>query len=498
MPTFAYLDHAASTPVDPRVVASMNEALVAGGANPAAIHAPGRAAAQRMEAARAEVAALVGASPRDLVFTSGATEANNLAILGHAQGWAALRGRPGHLVSLATEHKSVLGPLRRLRATGWRVTLLAPDGDGRLAPQALAAVLEPDTALVSLLWVNNETGVVQDIDTLAQLCRAHQVAVHVDAAQAAGKLPVSCAGLDYLAFTAHKFGGPPGIGALVVAPSRRAQLVPQLLGGGQERGLRSGTPAEHQVAGFAAACRIAVAEGVGMAGHMLALRERLWTGLRDLPDAQLNGASAPRVCGILNVTFRGIEGESLVAGLDAELAVSPGSACDSASGEPSFVLRAMGRDREEAQSSLRFSLAPSSTADEVDLAIAAVRREHGRLRALSPAAPPPTADWAAAGAQVISGEAGAERLGAWVRWHWRIAGDRVAEARFQVYGCPAVLAATQYLAAQLPGLERGGALPGTPALWLEAVNSPVEKLGRMLIIEDAARATMLEFECRFR
>lgn len=472
----------------------MARVLAAGGANPAAIHAAGRAAAARIELARAEVAALVGATPQDVVFTSGATEANNLAILGHAQGWAALRGRAGHLVSLATEHKSVLAPLRRLRAQGWRVTLLQPDRDGLLASEALAAVLEPDTALVSVLWVNNETGVVQDIAALAAVCQAHSVPLHVDAAQAAGKLPVGAAGCDYLVLTGHKLGGPQGIGALVVAPARRAHLAPQIVGGGQERGLRSGTPAEHQIAGFALACRLAANELDTRVRHMSALRERLWAGLQDLPGALLNGHPVRRVCGILNVTFDGIEGESLYAGLGDELAVSPGSACDSATGEPSFVLRAMGRDREQAQSSLRFSLAPGSTTADVDRAIAAVRREHARLRQCSPAAPPPTADWQAAGARVVSGEAGGRRLGTWVRWHWRIVEGRVAEARFQAYGCPAVLGAAQHVADRLPGFEPGAPLPGSPASWLEAVNSPVEKLGRMLIIEDAAHAAIAAWQ----
>jgi len=487
--TVTYLDHAATTPADPRVVAEMTAVLSAGGANPAAIHAPGRAAAARIDAARADVAALVGAAARDVVFTSGATEANNLAILGHAQGWAATQGRPGHLVSLATEHKSVLAPLRKLKAQGWRVTLLQPARDGRLDPAALAGVIEPDTALASFLWVNNETGVRQDVPALLAVCRAHGVATHVDAAQAAGKEPVSAAGIDYLVITGHKFGGPPGIGALVVSPARRALLAPQIVGGGQERGLRSGTPAEHQIAGFAAACRIASRDGAAETARLAALRDRLWEGLADLEGAELNGHLTERVCGILNVTFTGVEGESLHTGL-VELAVSPGSACDSASGEPSFVLRAMGRDREAAQSSLRFSLGRTSTQADVDLAIAAVRREHARLHAVSPARPPPVADWAGAGARIVQGEAGALRTGTWVRWLWRIENDAVAEARWQAYGCPAVLAALPQIAARLPGLAPGAPLPGSPVEWLEAVNSPVEKLGRMLIIEDAARAAM--------
>ncbi|MET0291997.1 MAG: aminotransferase class V-fold PLP-dependent enzyme [Steroidobacteraceae bacterium] len=487
--TFAYLDHAATTPPDPRVVDEMARVLAAGGANPAAVHGPGRAAAARIEVARADVAALVGATPDSVVFTSGATEANNLAILGHAQAWAARHGRRGHLVSLATEHKSVLAPLQRLKAEGWALTLLRPGVDGVLTVETLAAALTVDTALVSLLWVNNETGVAQDVAALSAVVRARGIAVHVDAAQAAGKLALSVAGIDYLVLTGHKFGGPQGIGALVVAPGRRNDLAPQIVGGGQERGLRSGTPAEHQIAGFAAACRLASAERETRAARISSLRERLWAGLRDLPDAQLNGHPSQRVAGILNVTFDGVEGESLAAGV-AELAVSPGSACDSASGEPSFVLRAMGRDREAAQSSLRFSLGTTSTEADVDLAVVAVSREHARLWTLSPARPAPTSDWLAAGAHVVSGEAGARRLGAWVRWHWRIDEGRIADVRFQAYGCPATIAAMQHVAERLRDRNFGDDLPGKPADWLAAVNAPVEKLGRMLIIEDAARAAL--------
>ena len=378
MGEFAYLDHAATTPPDLRVVAEMARVLAAGAANPASVHAPGREAATRIERAREEVAALVGAEARDVVFTSGATEANNLAILGHAEGWTARHGRRGHLVSLATEHKSVLAPLQKLKRAGWALSLLRPARDGLLETDALAAALTPDTALVSLLWVNNETGVCQDLAAIVAVCRARGIALHVDAAQAAGKLPLNLDGIDYLGFTAHKFGGPQGIGALVVAPGVRKMLAPQIVGGGQERGIRSGTPAEHQIAGFAAACRIAAAEGEVIAARIARLRDRLWHGLRDLPGAELNGHPTRRVAGILNITFDGIQGESLAAGLP-ELAVSSGSACDSANGEPSFVLRAMGRDREAAESSLRFSLGATSTDADVDLAIRVLRRTHGRF-----------------------------------------------------------------------------------------------------------------------
>ena len=484
-----YLDHAATTPVDPRVAAAMAAVLAARDGNPAASHAAGRAAAARIAQARTDIAALVGADPSSLVLTSGATEANNLAIFGHAEGWLKLRGRPGHLVSLTTEHKSVLEPLRRLKARGWRLTLLVPGRDGVLDPTALAAVLDNDTALVSVLHVNNETGVAQDIGALAERCRSHRVALHVDAVQSVGKLPVETRGIDYLTFSAHKLGGPQGIGALVVASERRVLLEPQMLGGGQEHGLRSGTPATHQIAGFAAACRIARDEGPAAAARMAELRERLWRGLEDLPHSHRNGHASRRVAGILNVTFAGVEGESLLAGLP-DLAVATGSACDSASGEASFVLRALGHEREAAQSSLRFSLGPSTTVADIDAAIMAVRETVLRLSLLSPASAAPTADWHAAGARIVSGEAGGRRHGAWVRWWWRIDGDRLSEVRWQAWGCPIVLAAMQHVAAGLHGHRRADPLPGAPVDWLTSATGPVEKLGRMLIIEDAARAAL--------
>lgn len=484
-----YLDHAATTPVDPRVAAAMADVLAAGDGNPAASHAAGRAAAARIADARADIAALVGVEASAVVLTSGATEANNLAIFGHAQGWLTLRGQPGHLLSLTTEHKSVLEPLRRLKSQGWRLTLLTPGRDGVLDPAALDAALAADTALVSVLHVNNETGVVQDIAAIAACCRARRVALHVDAVQAVGKLPVDARGIDYLTFSAHKIGGPQGIGALVVAPERRVLLAPQMLGGGQEHGLRSGTPATHQIAGFAAACRIQRTEGAAAAARMTEQRERLWQGLADLPRVERNGHASRRVAGILNVTFAGVEGESLLAGLGG-IAVATGSACDSASGEASFVLRALGHDREAAQSSLRFSLGPGTSAADIDTAVAAVRETVLRLTLLSPASPPPTADWVARGARVVSGEAGARRHGAWVRWWWRIDADRIAEVRWQAWGGPTLLAAVQHVASRLAGHVPGAPLPGTPADWLTAVAGPVEKLGRMLIIEDAARAAL--------
>lgn len=378
-----YLDHAATTPVDPRVAAAMAQCLTAGAAwaNSASQHVYGRRARERVEQARAQVAALIGAAPRDLLFTSGATESNNLAILGSVRG----AGRRSHVVTASSEHRSVLDACRQLEREGHAVSYLAPDAQGLLHPAQLAAALRPDTALVSIMQANNETGVVQDIGAMAAICRARGVALHVDAAQSAGKLPIDVAalGVDLLSFTAHKLYGPQGIGALYAAPSRRAVLQPLQFGGGQERGMRSGTLAVHQIVGFGVACEIAGA-GLPLESERLRqLSEALWEGLASLPGALRNGHPTQRLPGLLNVSFQGVEGESLLAGL-TELALSSGSACDSDSEEPSHVLRSLGRSRELAQSSLRFSLGRGTRGPDIQRAIAAVRREVLRLQAVAP------------------------------------------------------------------------------------------------------------------
>jgi cysteine desulfurase len=480
-----YLDYAATAPVDARVAARMHEVLAAGLGNAAANHAGGRAAQALIETARAQVAALAGVAAADIVFTSGATESNNLAIVGTARAAlakaAASKGTRPHVVTLATEHKSVLETVRALSAAGVAVTVLKPDAAGLLQPQVLAAALQPGTCLVSLLHVNNETGVVQDIAALAAVCAARGVPLHVDAAQAAGKLPLRVEGVALLSFTAHKLGGPQGIGALYVAPSHRGRIAAQLQGGGQERGLRAGTLATHQIVGFGLACELAAAQREQQAARLTDLRERLWSGLSDLPGVQRNGrGGAPH---ILNVTFAGVEGESLFTGLP-ELLLATGSACNSRSGEPSYVLRALGRDTEQAQSSLRFSLGVGTTAAHIDTAIAAVRRVHAGLWNASPARPididPKTGWWL--------GEAGAERLGTWVRFALRAEAGVVREARVQVYGCPHTTAACSLLLQRLPGRPLRQPAAGTPEEWRVNVGAPVEKLGRMLMIEDALAA----------
>ncbi|MEP7313131.1 MAG: cysteine desulfurase family protein [Pseudomonadota bacterium] len=489
-----YLDHAATTPVDARVVAFMSQVLAESLGNPGSNHSAGRRASALIAAARERVAALLGVDARDVIFTSGATESNNLAILGSvaAQQRALFAAHPanqraGHVVTLATEHNAVLAPVRRLQRNGVRCSYLTPDEQGILSPETLAAALADDTLLVTLLHVNNETGVEQDILALGAVCRERGVPLHVDAAQSAGKLPVASAAVDFLSCTAHKLGGPQGIGALYIAPTRRMQIEPQILGGGQERGLRAGTLATHQIAGFGLACELALGDRQAFHARATVLRDRLLRGLVSFPGVLLNGHPERRSPAILNLSFEGVEGESLFAGL-AELALSTGSACNSSSGEPSYVLRALGRDTQLAQSSLRFSFGRSTTSADIETAIAAVRRELLRLRALSPDAAAPVGDWQAAGSQIVIGEAGARRLGTQLRIALNVDGEVVKAARVQVYGCPHTVAAAQWMAGHLPGRNKNALFPGNADQWRLEVGAPVEKLGRMLIIEDALRA----------
>ena len=380
-----YLDHAATTPVDARVAAAMAEFLTEEGifGNPASsTHAYGREAAAALERARAEVAALVGAEPEAVVFTSGATEADNLAIFGVA---AASADRGRHLITQATEHKAVLDACLRLRGRGHEVTVLPTDPAGRVDPAALAAALRADTRLVTIMHANNETGVLQDLAAIAAVCREHGVLLHADAAQSAGRveLDMGALGVDLLSLSAHKLYGPKGVGALVVSPRARPWLAPLLAGGAQERGLRPGTVALHQAVGFAAAVRL-VAEGRDRESARLgALGTQLADALQALGGVRINGAGAPRLPGFVSASFEGVDGESLLAGLP-ELAVASGAACDSATGEPSHVLRALGVAAELAQATLRLTLGRGTTAADIGWAAAAVAREVRRLRAIAP------------------------------------------------------------------------------------------------------------------
>ncbi len=379
-----YLDYAASTPVDPRVaqrmMACLTQPLLQG--NPSSLtHAYGRQAREVIEQARAQLAQALGAMPANMVFTSGATESNNLALFGVAR-FHADKGR--HIISSRTEHKAVLEPLKRLEKQGFKVTYLKPDAQGVVQPEQVQEAITPDTMLVSLMHVNNETGVIQDVGAVGALCRERGVLFHVDAAQSAGKLPIDvlAMNIDLLSCTAHKIYGPKGIGALYVRRQPVLGLEAQIIGGGHEFGFRAGTLATHQIVGFGEAMRLAVLERAEDTQRIAQLRERLWQGLQSLGGVELNGHATQRIAGILNVAFHDVEGESLLFAL-GELAISAGAACSTGSDEASYVLRALGRSDQLAQSSLRFSLGRFSTQVEVDTALQLIRREVTGLRAVA-------------------------------------------------------------------------------------------------------------------
>jgi cysteine desulfurase len=380
-----YLDYAATTPLDPRVADAMIECLRESAlqGNPSSMgHEYGRRARARVEKARAQVAAAIKARPDCIVWTSGATESNNLALLGAAR-FHSDRGK--HIVSSRTEHKAVLDALKQLETEGFSVTYLKPGSDGIVTVEQVSEALRKDTQIVSLMHVNNEIGVIQDIGAVGRLCRERGILFHVDAAQSAGKVPIDVQEMcvDMLSLTAHKAYGPKGIGALYLRRNPPVGLRPLMFGGGQEHGLRSGTLPTHQSVGMGLAFEIAERECEADVARICALRERLWAGISKLSDVELNGHPDRRVCSVLNVSFHGVEGESLQYAL-ADLAVSTGSACASASETPSYVLRALGRSDQLAQSSLRFSLGRFTTEAEIDAAIAAVTREVERLRSIAP------------------------------------------------------------------------------------------------------------------
>lgn len=378
-----YLDYAATTPVDPRVVEVMVPWLAERFGNPASnTHVYGWEAEDAVENAREEVARLIGAEAREIVWTSGATEANNLAIKGAAH-FHAQRGR--HIVTVATEHKAVLDTCRELQRQGFEVTFLNVPPSGLLDVDTFAEALRPDTILASVMAVNNEIGVVQDISALGHVCREKGILFHVDAAQATGKIRIDLAEwpVDLMSMSAHKTYGPKGVGALYVRRKPRARITAQIHGGGHEKGLRSGTLATHQIVGMGEAYRLARIEMEHELPRIRRLRDRLWAGLSELGQVWVNGDLEHRVPHNLNVSFAGVEGESLLAGLSG-VAVSSGSACTSASQEPSYVLRALGRSDALAQSSIRFSVGRYTTDAEIDAAIGEVRRVVERLRGISP------------------------------------------------------------------------------------------------------------------
>ncbi|HEB99088.1 MAG TPA: IscS subfamily cysteine desulfurase [Thiotrichales bacterium] len=380
-----YLDYSATTPVDERVAEKMCACLTRDGVfgNPASrSHEFGWKAEELVEEAREQVAALVNADPKEIIWTSGATESDNLAIKGAAHFYQK-KGR--HVVTVKTEHKAVLDSCRQLEREGYEVTYLEPEENGLLDLDKFREALRDDTVLASVMHVNNEIGVIQDIAALGGICRDKGVVFHVDAAQSAGKVPIDLKALpvDLMSFSAHKIYGPKGVGALYVQRKPRVRLEAQMHGGGHERGLRSGTLATHQIVGMGEAFRIAREEMDEEIPRILALRNRLWDGLKDMEEVYVNGDLERRVAGNLNVSFNFVEGESLMMALK-DIAVSSGSACTSASLEPSYVLRAIGRNDELAHSSIRFSIGRYTTEEEIDYTIALVREKVGKLRELSP------------------------------------------------------------------------------------------------------------------
>ncbi|MBL0144103.1 MAG: IscS subfamily cysteine desulfurase [Betaproteobacteria bacterium] len=378
-----YLDYSATTPVDARVAEKMIPWLTEHFGNPASrSHAYGWEAEEAVENARAEVAKLVNCDSREIVWTSGATESNNLALKGAAHFYAA-KGK--HIVTVKTEHKAVLDTVRELERQGFEATYLDPEPDGLVDPAKFEQALRPDTILASVMLVNNEIGVIQPIARFGDICREKGIIFHVDAAQATGKVPIDLATLkvDLMSFSAHKTYGPKGIGALYVRRKPRVRLEAQMHGGGHEKGFRSGTLATHQIVGMGEAFRLARLEMATENERIRMLRDRLLAGFGDMEEVYVNGDLEQRVPHNLNVSFNFVEGESLIMGMK-ELAVSSGSACTSASLEPSYVLRALGRNDELAHSSIRFTIGRYTTETDIDFAVKLIRKRIGKLREMSP------------------------------------------------------------------------------------------------------------------
>jgi cysteine desulfurase len=481
-----YLDHAASTPLDPLVIAALQAALTgeAAAGNPSATtHAYGCAAAAQIEQARERIAALIGSTPQELVFTSGATESDNLAIVGLARGRESF-GR--HLVSSRMEHKAVLDACKALAKRGFEITLLEPQRDGRILPEHVATALRPTTQLVSLMHANNETGVIQPIGAIAELCRARGVFFHVDAAQSAGKLllDVGAMPIDLLSLSAHKMYGPKGIGALYVSERVRPWIEPLMWGGGQERGLRPGTLATHQIVAFGVAAEVARHRRLEDVRHLDGLARRFKQLLEGLPGCRYNDAAADEVGpprhlpGLVSLSVEGVEGESLLAELP-QLALSSGAACDSATGEPSYVLRAQGVPRELAQSTLRVSFGRGNTLEDAAAAARLIGAAVARLRAEDGAGEPPGGPWS-------EGGAGSLAEGARIRCFVRLTADgRLAALRFRLAACPHTRAVVRRLEDRVRAEPCAVTELGQPAEWAVDAAVPVTKLGRLLVLEDA-------------
>lgn len=380
-----YLDYSATTPVDPRVAEKMVQYMTMDGVfgNPASrSHRYGWQAEEAVDIARAQIADLINADHREIVFTSGATESDNLAIKGVAHFY---HKKGKHIITSKTEHKAVLDTCRQLEREGYEVTYLEPDANGIIPMERIEAAMRDDTILLTLMHVNNEIGVIHDIAAIGELCRSKKVIFHVDAAQSVGKIPVDMQAMkvDLLSISAHKMYGPKGIGALYVSRKPRIRLEAEMHGGGHERGMRSGTLATHQIVGFGEAAAIAKAEMAQEGERIRFLADKLWNGVKDIEETYINGDLDSRYYGNLNVSFNFVEGESLMMALK-DLAVSSGSACTSASLEPSYVLRALGLSDEMAHSSIRFSIGRFTTEAEIDYAVETIRDSIGKLREMSP------------------------------------------------------------------------------------------------------------------
>ncbi|MFL9608974.1 IscS subfamily cysteine desulfurase [Methylobacillus sp. Pita2] len=379
-----YLDYSATTPIDPRVAEKMIPYLTEHFGNPASrSHAFGWTAEKAVENAREEVAKLVNADPREIVWTSGATESNNLAIKGAANFYSPSKGK--HIITVQTEHKAVIDTVRELERLGYEATYLIPEPNGLVDLEKFKAALRPDTVLASVMLVNNEIGVIQDVEAIGNICREQGVIFHVDAAQATGKVHIDLQKLpvDLMSFSAHKTYGPKGIGALYVRRKPRVRIEAQMHGGGHERGMRSGTLATHQIVGMGEAFRIAREEMDSENVRIRQLRDRLLKGLQEIDEVYVNGDLEHRVAHNLNISFNFVEGESLIMAVK-DIAVSSGSACTSASLEPSYVLRALGRSDELAHSSIRFSIGRFTTEEDIDYTVQLMKGKIGKLRELSP------------------------------------------------------------------------------------------------------------------
>ena len=483
--TPVYMDYAASTPVDPGVAARMGE-LLSGGphANPSSDHEDGAQASRVIADAAASVADLVGVSADEVIFTSGATESIALGVIG-ATRYRSRHGR--HVITGLTEHPAGLNSCLALRREGYEVTCLEPDSRGVITGGTLRNALRPDTVLVSLMHVNNEIGVVQDIREFGAICRDHGAWLHVDAAQSAGKLPIDMReqGVDLLSLTAHKMYGPKGVGALCVNREHVPRIEPLHYGGGQQRAIRPGTLPTHQIAGLGAACAIAAGRLEEEGRRVRALRDRLWRGLEQSGGVLLNGASAPRAPGILSVSVEGVEGASLVQALEG-VVFSLGSACSRLQDEPSAVLRCLGRPPLLAGSTVRFSIGRFTSAGEIDKAIAIFDMAVVHLRSLADQKPAIRDG----NGRVTRGEAGRRSSGNWIRLEARWRGESAVETAYRVLGPPILEAAARNGADALKSAGKGLVVAAWARRMKEALSPPPESRALLLCAEDALQACL--------